>query len=100
MTMMMSTMPAITTIRLKIILKVPTMMPTMNALMPKKLIMPNVLPKTIPNPRQMKPTLIETSATWLCAPACLSLNLQMFDTQDASEVDPHFRGRSRNKSHR
>ena len=56
--------------RLKIILKVPTMMPTMNALMPKKLIMPNVLPKTIPNPRQMKPTLIETSATWLCAPAC------------------------------
>ena len=41
MTMMMSTMPAITTMRLKIILKVPTM----NALMPKKLIMPNVLPK-------------------------------------------------------
>ena len=50
MTMMMSAMPAITTMRLKIILKVPTMMPSMNALMPKKLIMPNVLPKTIPNP--------------------------------------------------
>ena len=53
------------------ILEVPTMMPTMNTLMPKKLIMPNVLPKTIPNPSQMKLTLIEKPATWLCAlPAC------------------------------
>ena len=100
MTMMMSTMPAITTMRLKIILKVPTMMPTMNTLMPKKLIMPNVLPKNIPNPSQMKLTLIEKPATWLCAPACLSLNLQMFDTQDASEVDPHFWGRSSIEPHR
>ena len=64
MTMVMSTMPTITTRRLKISLKVPTM----NALIPKMLVMPNVWPKTIPNPRQMKPTQIETPATWLPMP--------------------------------